>query len=399
MEHVYIVEAVRTPIGKYNGVFRHIRPDDLAALVLKEIAARQPALQLLHIDDVIFGNVNQAGEDNRNVARMATLLAGYPQEVSATTINRLCGSGLDAISYGARAIRAGEADVVIAGGVESMTRAPFVMAKPSQAFPRGSMEMFDTTIGWRFVNPKLEAMYGADAMPQTAENIAQRYNISKERQNEFAARSQQKAQQAIRKHHFAREIMAVMGHDAQGNEICVTQDENPRPNVTAEGLQDVPPLFNGGTVTAATSSGINDGAAAVLLMSERYMKKHGFTPLAKYSGSAAAGVEPAVMGLGPIAATNKLCKQLNIDIAQFDIIELNEAFAAQAIACIDALQLDEARVNINGGAIALGHPIGASGARIMTTLLYTMQRQQAARGLATMCIGVGQGIALAIEAP
>lgn len=399
MQEVYIIDAIRTPIGRYNGILRNIRPDDLAALVLQQLAQRNANIPLEQIDDVVFGNVNNAGEDNRNVARMATLLAGYPQEVSATTINRLCGSSLDAISYAARAIKSGEAHIVIAGGVESMTRAPFVMAKPEQDFPRGSLEMFDTTIGWRFINPKLEAMYGAESMPQTAENIAQRLHISKERQNAFAASSQQKAQQAIAQRKFEQEIMPITTKNAHYEDVTYTQDENPRQHVTVDSLAHVPPLFDNGTVTAANASGINDGAAALLFVSGDIVDKFKLQPIAKYSGSATAGVEPAVMGLGPIASTKKLLHQLALNVDDFDLVELNEAFAVQAIACMDGLGLDEQRVNVNGGAIALGHPIGASGARIMTTLIYELQRRGAKRGLATMCIGVGQGISVAIEAP
>ena len=397
MRNVVIVDAARTAIGKYNGALKNVRPDDLAAAVLKALVARNPKLPVNEIDDVIFGNANGAGEDNRNVARMATLLAGLPMEVSATTVNRLCGSSLDAVSHGARAILSGEADIIIAGGVESMTRAPFVMAKPDNSFPRGDLKMYDTTIGWRFVNPKLHAQYGTDTMPQTAENIAQRLQISREQQDGFALESQQKTKRALESGIFKEEIVPVEWQDKKGNVTIFDTDEHPRPDATIEQLSKLKPLFEGGTVTAGNASGVNDGAAALILMSEEKAQQLGIKPLAKYIASATAGLEPAVMGLGPIYSTQKLLQKNNLTIEQFDLFELNEAFAVQSIACIDGLGIDPEKVNVNGGAIALGHPLGASGARILTTLLYEIKRRNVQCGLASMCIGVGQGISVAIE--
>ena len=397
MREVYIVDAVRTPIGKYKGSLKNIRPDDLAAYVLKALVERNATLPTNEIDDIIFGNANGAGEDNRNVARMATLLAGLPKEVSATTVNRLCGSGLDAVSHGARAILAGEADIIIAGGVESMTRAPYVMAKPDVDFPRGDQTMFDTTIGWRFVNPKLDEAYGTEVMPKTAENIAQHFNISREQQDNFALKSQQKAKIAIEENKFENEIIPIELIDRKGNKTLFERDEHVRGDVTLEQLSKLKPLFENGTVTAGNASGINDGASALLLMSYEKIQELGLKPLAKYVFSATAGVEPSFMGLGPIESTKKLLEKTNLSIQDIDLVELNEAFACQAIACIEQLGLNEDRVNVNGGAIALGHPLGASGARILTTLVYEMQRSDAKRGLATMCIGVGQGISVLVE--
>ena len=397
MREVYIVDAVRTPIGKYKGSLKNIRPDDLAAYVLKALVERNATLPTNEIDDIIFGNANGAGEDNRNVARMATLLAGLPKEISATTVNRLCGSGLDAVSHGARAILAGEADIIIAGGVESMTRAPYVMAKPDVDFPRGDQTMFDTTIGWRFVNPKLDEAYGTEVMPKTAENIAQHFNISREQQDNFALRSQQKAKIAIEENKFENEIIPIELIDRKGNKTLFERDEHVRGDVTLEQLSKLKPLFENGTVTAGNASGINDGASALLLMSYEKIQELGLKPLAKYVFSATAGVEPSFMGLGPIESTKKLLEKTNLSIQDIDLVELNEAFACQAIACIEQLGLNEDRVNVNGGAIALGHPLGASGARILTTLVYEMQRSDAKRGLATMCIGVGQGISVLVE--
>ena len=397
MREVYIVDAVRTPIGKYKGSLKNIRPDDLAAYVLKALVERNATLPTNEIDDIIFGNANGAGEDNRNVARMATLLAGLPKEISATTVNRLCGSGLDAVSHGARAILAGEADIIIAGGVESMTRAPYVMAKPDVDFPRGDQTMFDTTIGWRFVNPKLDEAYGTEVMPKTAENIAQHFNISREQQDNFALKSQQKAKIAIEENKFENEIIPIELIDRKGNKTLFERDEHVRGDVTLEQLSKLKPLFENGTVTAGNASGINDGASALLLMSYEKIQELGLKPLAKYVFSATAGVEPSFMGLGPIESTKKLLEKTNLGIQDIDLVELNEAFACQAIACIEQLGLDEDRVNVNGGAIALGHPLGASGARILTTLVYEMQRSDAKRGLATMCIGVGQGISVLVE--
>ncbi|MFD0944099.1 acetyl-CoA C-acyltransferase [Savagea faecisuis] len=397
MTRVAIVDAVRTPIGRYAGELSSIRPDDLGAIVIQALLQRNEALDPITIDDVIFGNANGAGEENRNVARMSALLAGLPIEVGGTTLNRLCGSGLDAVNFAARTILAGEADVMIAGGTESMSRAPFVMAKPGRAFPRGEMQLQDTTIGWRFVNPKMEEMYGVDTMPQTAENVATDYNISRERQDEFSLQSQLKTKEAQQSDRFADEIVPVSYKTRKGEEVVVSVDEHPRPDSTIEGLQKLRALFPNGTITAGNASGVNDGASALLLMSEERAKELGVDVLGYYTMSATAGVEPRVMGIGPIAATEKLLRRANRTVEELDLIELNEAFAAQALACIDGLQLPVDKVNVNGGAIALGHPLGASGARILTTLLHEMKRRDAKLGLATMCIGVGQGIATLVE--
>lgn len=394
---VVIVDAVRTPIGRYKGALKDVRPDDLAAVVIRALIERNPGLPVEQIDDVVFGNANQAGEDNRNVARMAALLAGLPIEIAGVTVNRLCGSGLDAVNYAARAILAGEADIMIAGGVESMTRAPFVMPKPASDFPRGNIEMYDTTIGWRFVNPKMHEMYGTDSMPQTAENVAKRFGIAREAQDEFAYESQMKAKQAIEANRFADELVPVVYHDRKGNRIVVDKDEHPRPDTTLEKLAKLPPLFENGTVSAGNSSGINDGAAALLLMSAEKAKELGLKPLAAYVTSAVAGVEPAVMGIGPIFATRKALRRAGLSLNDIGLVELNEAFASQALECIRQLELDRSKVNVNGGAIALGHPLGASGARILTTLIYEMRKRGVAYGLATMCIGVGQGIATIVK--
>ncbi|OPX03881.1 acetyl-CoA C-acyltransferase [Geobacillus sp. LEMMY01] len=394
---VVIVDAVRTPIGRYKGALKEVRPDDLAAVVIRALIERNPNVPVEQIDDVVFGNANQAGEDNRNVARMAALLAGLPIEVAGVTVNRLCGSGLDAVNYAARAILANEADIMIAGGVESMTRAPFVMAKPSSDFPRGNIEMYDTTIGWRFINPKMHEMYGTDSMPQTAENVAKRFGITREAQDEFAYESQMKAKQAIETNRFADELVPVVYHDRKGNRVVVDKDEHPRPDTTLEKLAKLPPLFENGTVTAGNSSGINDGAAALLVMSAEKAKELGLKPLAAYVTSAVAGVEPAVMGIGPVFATRKALRRAGLSLDDIGLVELNEAFASQALECIRQLELDRAKVNVNGGAIALGHPLGASGARILTTLIYEMRKRSVTYGLATMCIGVGQGIATIVK--
>lgn len=397
MREVVIVDAVRTPIGRYNGSLKDVRPDDLGAVVIKALIERNSSLNVNEIEEVVFGNANQAGEDNRNVARMSGLLAGLPVEVAGTTINRLCGSGLDAVMYAARAIAVGDGDIFIAGGTESMTRAPLVMAKPDQAFPRGNMDLQDTTIGWRFTNPKLKEMFGADSMPQTAETVAQRSNISREDQDLFAFQSQQRAKQAIDENRFADEIVPVIYKDRKGNTITVDQDEHPRPDTTIEKLNKLNPIFQGGSVTAGNASGVNDGASALLLMSSDKAKELNLKPLAKYVAGATAGLEPEVMGLGPIFATIKLLERTQLSIEDIGLVELNEAFASQSIACIRQLGLDEKIVNVNGGAIAFGHPLGASGARILTTLLYEMKKQKVQYGLATMCIGVGQGIAAIVE--
>ncbi|MFI8576266.1 thiolase family protein [Rossellomorea aquimaris] len=397
MREVVIVDAVRTPIGKYKGSLKEVRPDDLGAHVIKALVERNPLVPVDTIEEVVLGNANGAGEDNRNVARMSTLLAGLPVEVGATTINRLCGSGLDAVNYAARAILANEGDVFIAGGTESMTRAPYVMAKPSKDYPRGNMEMFDTTIGWRFVNSRLKEKYGTDSMPETAENVAKQFGISREEQDHFAYWSQMKAKRAMDEERFKEEIVPVELRDRKGNLSTFQFDEHPRPDTNSEKLQKLKPLFQGGTVTAGNASGVNDGASALLLMSREKAEELGVTPLARYMTSATSGLEPSVMGLGPIYATQKVLKRSGLALDQIGLVELNEAFAAQSIACIRELGLNEEIVNVNGGAIAFGHPLGASGARILTTLLYEMKKRKVRYGLSTMCIGVGQGIATLVE--
>lgn len=397
MREAVIVDAVRTPIGKYNGSLKQIRPDDLGAIVINALIKRNPTLPTLQIEEVVFGNANQAGEDNRNVARMSGLLAGLPVEVAGTTINRLCGSGLDAVNYAARAVLTGEGDIFIAGGTESMTRAPYVLAKPQAEFSRGNMELFDTTIGWRFTNTKLHEMYGTESMPETAENVAEMYKISREAQDEFAAESQLRAEKAINSGRFENEIVPVVYEDKKGNKTSVDRDEHPRPGTTVEKLSKLQPLFKSGTVTAGNSSGINDGAAAVLIMSREKADELGLKPLARYVVSATAGLEPSIMGMGPVYAVQKALKRAEMSVSMIDLIELNEAFAAQSLACIQELGLDHSKVNVNGGAIAFGHPLGASGARILTTLLYEMKKRDSKYGLATMCVGVGQGIATIIE--
>ncbi|PIC69946.1 acetyl-CoA C-acyltransferase [Sporosarcina sp. P16b] len=399
MKEVVIVDAVRTPFGRYKGALKAVRPDDLGATVIKALIDRNPNLPTEDIEEVVFGNANQAGEDNRNVARMSALLAGLPIEVGGTTINRLCGSGIDAVMYAARAIMAGEGDVFIAGGTESMTRAPFVMGKPEVEYPRGDMKMYDTTIGWRFTNKELEKMYGSDTMPKTAENVAQRYNISREEQDAFAYESQRRAKKAIEEDVFSKEIVPVVYKDRKGNEIIVDRDEHPRPESSVEALAKLRPIFEGGTVTAGNASGVNDGAAALLLMSAEKAKELGLKPLAKYVTGAVAGLEPAVMGLGPIDASRKALNRADLSIDDIGLVELNEAFASQSLECIRQLELDTEIVNVNGGAIAYGHPLGASGARILMTLIYEMNKRDKQYGLATMCIGVGQGIAMIVEKP
>lgn len=397
MNDVVIVDAVRTPIGRYKGALKSVRPDDMAATVIQALLKRNPALPADEIEDVVFGNANGAGEENRNVARMAALLAGLPIHVAGTTVNRLCGSSLDAVNYAARAIAVGEGDVFIAGGTESMTRAPFVMAKPDKEFPRGNMEMFDTTIGWRFVNPKMKEMYGTDSMPETAENVAKRYGISREDQDEFAYASQMRAKKAMESGRLEDEIVPVTYRDRKGNEIIVDKDEHPRPDTSPEKLANLKPLFENGTVTAGNASGINDGASAVLIMSAEKAKQLGLKPLVRYVTSGVSGVEPAVMGLGPIHATRKALNRARLTVEDLGLVELNEAFASQSLECINQLELDRSKVNVNGGAIAYGHPLGASGARILTTLIHEMKKQEVRYGLATMCIGVGQGIATVVE--
>ncbi|MDT0159083.1 MULTISPECIES: acetyl-CoA C-acyltransferase [Bacillus] len=395
MREAVIIDAVRTPIGRFKGLLKSVRPDDLAAVAIKGLLARNPQVQPGDIEEVVLGNANQAGEDNRNVARMAALLAGLPVETAGTTVNRLCGSGLDAVNYAARAILAGEGDIFIAGGTESMTRAPFVMCKPENEFQRGNMQLYDTTIGWRFTNPALMEMYGAESMPETAENVANKFGISREKQDLFAFESQMKAKAAIVEGRLTDEIIPVSLN--KGEAKTVSADEHPRPNTTFEKLGQLKPLFSGGTVTAGNSSGINDGASALLLTSADKALALGLKPLAKYTASAVAGVEPSIMGIGPVPAARKAIERAGISINEIDLIELNEAFAAQSIACIEQLGLDPARVNVNGGAIAFGHPLGASGARILTSLVHEMKRRNCRYAMAAMCVGVGQGIASILE--
>lgn len=397
MNTVYIVDAVRTPIGKYGGALSAIRPDDLLAYIIKALLQRNTAVDVNAIEDVIAGAANQAGEDNRNVARMAALLAGLPVTVAGNTVNRLCASGLQAIMDGARQIMCGDAEIVIAAGVESMTRAPFVMAKSTDAFSR-TQEMFDTTMGWRFVNKNLSALYDPFTMGETAENVAAQWKISRTEQDEFALASQQKYFAAKASDKWVEEIAAVELNN-KGLISWVVNDEHPR-ETSLEKLSTLKPAFiKDGTVTAGNSSGINDGTAAMLLVSEGALKKYGLTPLAKIRSMAVAGVDPAIMGIGPVPATNKALVRAGLSITDIDLVELNEAFASQSLACIKDLKLDAAKVNVNGGAIAIGHPLGCSGVRISTTLLHEMRRTDAQFGLATMCVGVGQGAAIIFEQP
>ncbi len=396
MREAVIIDAVRTPIGRYKGSLKDVRPDDLAAVAIKGMLARNPRVLPADIEEVVLGNANQAGEDNRNVARMAALLAGLPVETAGTTVNRLCGSGLDAVNYAARAILAGEGDIFIAGGTESMTRAPFVMAKPEKEFQRGNRLLYDTTIGWRFTNPALMEMYGAESMPETAENVAKKFGLTRERQDLFSFESQMKAKAAKEEGRLTDEIIPVELIN-KGESKTFSIDEHPRPTTTFEKLSQLKPLFSGGTITAGNSSGINDGASVLLLMSAEKAADLGLSPLAKYSASAVAGVEPSIMGIGPVPAVRKAIERAGISIEEIDLIELNEAFAAQSIACIDQLGLDPARVNVNGGAIAFGHPLGASGARILTSLVHEMKRRNSRYAMAAMCVGVGQGIAAILE--
>jgi 3-oxoadipyl-CoA thiolase len=396
MTDAFIVDAVRTPMGRYGGVLAPVRPDDLAALVISEIITRNN-VPPERVDDVVWGAANQAGEDNRNVARMALLLAGLPPSVSGATVNRLCGSGLEAVNGCYREIVAGEADMVVAGGSESMTRAPFVAAKAEAAFSRRA-EVYDTTIGWRLVNPRLKERYGTDSMGQTAENVAVDYVVTREEQDEFALESHRRAIGAREEGRFKDEIVPVEIPQRKGDPIVVDHDEPPRPDTSIEKLGRLKAAFaEGGTVTAGNASGVNDGAAAVLLATSDMLEERGWRPMARIVGTAVAGVEPRVMGIGPVAATRKLLGRTGLTIDDIDLVELNEAFAAQSIACIRDLDLDMQKVNVNGGAIALGHPLGCSGARILTTLVHEMGRRDVRYGLATMCIGVGQGIATIVE--
>ncbi len=395
---VVIVDAVRTPIGRFQGSLSPVRPDDLAAHVIRGLLDRHPELDPAQVEDVIFGCANQAGEDNRNVARMALLLAGLPENVGGSTVNRLCGSGLEAVNQASAAISMGCGNVMIAGGVESMSRAPLVMLKPEEVLARGNQTLVDTTLGWRFVNPRLAEMYDPISMGETAENVAEKYGITRDDQDQFAFTSQQRAKAAWEQGRFADEILPVPVTKRNGESFVVEKDEHPRPGTTLEKLAKLRPAFRqGGTVTAGNSSGINDGASAVLLMERETARKSGMKPLAKIITFAVAGVHPDYMGIGPVEATRKVLKRAGITVKDLDLIELNEAFAAQAVACIRELDLDPDRVNVNGGAIALGHPLGASGARILTTLAHELKRRRGRLGLATMCIGVGQGIATLIE--
>ena len=399
MPTAYICDAIRTPIGRYGGALASVRADDLAAIPIAAFMARNRAVDWSALDDVIYGCANQAGEDNRNVARMALLLAGLPEEVPGSTVNRLCGSSLDAVATAARAIKSGEVDLVIAGGVESMSRAPFVMGKADAPFSR-SIKVEDTTIGWRFVNPLMKAKYGTDSMPETGEIVAEEFRISRADQDLFALRSQQRAADAMRSGRLAEEITPICIPQKKGEPVAISHDEHPRPDTTLEALAKLKGIVKPeGTVTAGNASGVNDGACAVLLASEAAVNKHGLTPRARVLASAVAGVSPRIMGMGPAPATRKALAKTGLSIEQMDVIELNEAFASQAIAVLRELGVadDAAHVNPNGGAIALGHPLGASGARLVTAATYQLRRTKGRFALCTMCIGVGQGIAAILE--
>jgi len=396
MKQVYIVDAVRTAVGKFSGTLSSVRPDDLGAIVIKALIDRNPNLDVNEIEDVIFGAANQAGEDNRNVARMSALLAGLPISVGGNTVNRLCASGLQSIVDASRAIQCGDGDIYISGGTESMTRAPFVMAKAETAYSR-TPEIYDTTIGWRFTNKKLAAIYNPYAMGETAENVAERWNISREEKDTFAFQSQEKYQAAHAAGKFANEIVPVHIPQKKGEPIIFHKDEHPRMS-SMEDLAKLKPAFKKeGSVTAGNSSGINDGAAALMLVSEEALKKYNLTPLARVVSRGVAGVDPAIMGIGPVPASQKALKRAGIKASDLGLVELNEAFASQSIACMRDLELDPNIINVNGGAIAIGHPLGGSGARISTTLIHEMQKRNVRYGLATMCIGVGQGVALVFE--
>ncbi|MBK9264470.1 MAG: acetyl-CoA C-acyltransferase [Polyangiaceae bacterium] len=397
MRKVFVIDAVRTPIGRYAGGLATVRPDDLAAHVISGLVARNQGVAA-ELDHVVFGATNQAGEDNRNVARMALLLAGLPYEVPAVTVNRLCGSGLEAVADAARLIALGEADCVIAGGVESMTRAPFSMPKQGAAFDRTPPPVYDTTLGWRYPNPRMEARFPLISMGDTAENVAQKHGISREDQDRFALESHRKAARAWQENAFAAEVLPVPVPQKKGDPVMFARDECIRADASIEALAKLAPVFRkGGSVTAGNSSPINDGASGLLLVSSDVIERAGITPMARVVASQTAGVDPCYMGEGPIPAVEKLCKRLGIRASDVDLVELNEAFAAQSLACIRTLGLDPARVNVNGGAIALGHPIGSSGARIACTLLHAMRAQNKSLGLASLCIGVGQGIATLFE--
>lgn len=400
MTDAYICDAIRTPFGRYGGGLSTVRTDDLGAVPLKALMERNPDVDWTSVDDIFYGNANQAGEDNRNVARMSALLAGLPTDVPGTTINRLCGSGMDAIGMAARSIKAGETDLMIAGGCESMSRAPFVMGKAETAFSRNPNGMYDTTIGWRFVNKKMKAEYGVDSMPETAENVAEDFNISREDQDLFAFRSQQKTAAAMEAGLFNEEICPVVIPQRKGDDLVVDTDEHPRASTTLEALGKLrAPFREGGSVTAGNASGVNDGACALLIASKEAAEKNGLTPKARVVAMATAGLEPRIMGFGPAPASKKVLKKAGLTLDQMDVIELNEAFASQGLAVMRDLGLpdDAAHVNPNGGAISLGHPLGASGARLVTTAMYQLHRTGGRYALCTMCIGVGQGIAIIIE--
>jgi 3-oxoadipyl-CoA thiolase len=395
----FICDAIRTPFGRYGGALRSVRTDDLAAIPIAALIARNGAVDWSAVDEVFLGCANQAGEDNRNVARMASLLAGLPIDVPALTVNRLCGSGLDAVALAARAIEAGEADLIVAGGVESMTRAPYVVGKSEAPFSRG-LEMHDSTLGWRFINPILEERYGVDSMAETAENVAAEHNVSRSDQDAFAVRSQAHAAAAMQSGRFAREIVAVPVPQKKGDPVVVATDEQPRPDTTQEVLAKLKPIVRpGGTVTAGNSSGVNDGAGALLIASAQAIQRHKLTPLTRIVATASAGVAPRVMGIGPVPASRKALARAGLSLAQMDVVELNEAFAAQSLAVLRELGLpdDAAHVNPNGGAIALGHPLGASGARLAATATYQLLQTGGRYALCTMCVGVGQGVAMILE--
>ena len=399
MTNAYICDAIRTPIGRYAGALSSVRTDDLATIPIKSLVERNPKVDWNALDDVVFGCANQAGEDNRNVARMALLLAGLPKEISGSTVNRLCGSSMDAVAVAARGIKSGEIELVIAGGVESMSRAPFVMGKAETAFSRG-MKIEDTTIGWRFVNPAMKAKYGTDAMPETAEIVAEEYQVARADQDAFALRSQQRTGEAMKAVRLAEEIIGVPIPQKKGDAVLITQDEHPRPDTTLEALAKLKGIVKpDGTVTAGNASGVNDGACALLLASEEAVKKYGLTPKARVIAAATAGVAPRIMGMGPVPATRKVLAKTGMTLDQMDVVELNEAFAAQALAVLRELGLpdDAPHVNPNGGAIAIGHPLGASGARLVTTAVYQLQRTKGRYALCTMCVGVGQGISVILE--
>jgi acetyl-CoA acyltransferase len=399
METAFICDAIRTPFGRYGGTLASVRTDDLAAIPLKALVERNEGVDWNAVDDVVYGCANQAGEDNRNVARMALLLAGLPKEVPGTTVNRLCGSSLDAIACAARAIKSSETDLMIAGGVESMSRAPFVLAKADSPYSR-SVKMEDTTLGWRFINPLMKAKYGVDAMPETGENVADEFRISRADQDQFALRSQQRAAEAIRSGRLKQEIVAVPIPQKKGEPLVFSDDEHPRPGTTLEALSKLQPVVKpNGTITAGNASGVNDGACALLLASEAALKRHALTPRARIVAAAAAGVAPRIMGMGPTPATRKVLAKAGLSLGQMDVVELNEAFASQALAVLRQLGIpdDATHVNPNGGAIAIGHPLGASGARLVTTALYQLLGTKGRYALCTMCIGVGQGMALILE--